>query len=500
MAVVDLIPGMRSQLRSLNGLSGTASQSTSSLTSSAELGADEDYSLLFRELFCVAAADLAQKMDEPVENLGVLSHEIMVTGTAMADPKSKRGVVSPHDSSLQDLETGFANRIASGKGQVLFLVREVNKIDTNRLASAGFRFASINNVKGILARSMQVSVEEIVTVMNGLQRRRQRTSTPRGGTVMACFAIRPAIRNTRDTSPKWDVLVQKEAPSELPSVSLSPLPLKPWQTGCLLRMNSMSVDQTLQYLVKAIDSADGEERAFLQRVQGSVVALIDQVLGDFFRSALLCTAKIVKRHCHNVEGGPDVITIIPFCVIPDVHNVSIKSANLTYLPLGFFGARHQVYKGAPHHAILTQKTHQEFGPILSQKKWNHLEPVKDKSSLARAISAIARVEWPFSRSSGPRNGCTSRADRSSEGEFVEVSSYTSEMTPASRPFGGIMVSSDITIDPGTTKEGTVELLDLGIRVDVGAVSQQEQPTFVDDLFRETCALSRKPQSSVRVVQ
>ena len=76
----------------------------------------EDYSLIFRELFCVAAGDLAQDLHIPLENMGVLYDEIIVTGQQIMNEKKKRGAAP--DIDLEGLS-------GSGKGQLLFLVKTV---------------------------------------------------------------------------------------------------------------------------------------------------------------------------------------------------------------------------------------------------------------------------------------------------------------------------------------------------------------------------------------
>jgi hypothetical protein len=61
----------------------------------------KDYSIIFRELFCIAAADLAEHMNEPLENIGILFDEIFNTGrTAASKSEARRDTIK----SAIDLE------------------------------------------------------------------------------------------------------------------------------------------------------------------------------------------------------------------------------------------------------------------------------------------------------------------------------------------------------------------------------------------------------------
>jgi len=106
----------------------------------------EDYSLVFRELFCVAAGDLADDMKQPLDKMGVLYDEITLTGQGTIKGK-KNGAAA--DLDIEGL--------SSGKGQLLFLVRTVNRREAERLQGAGFRFVTLSNMIPLMATTLQVS-------------------------------------------------------------------------------------------------------------------------------------------------------------------------------------------------------------------------------------------------------------------------------------------------------------------------------------------------------
>lgn len=123
--------------------------------SSSSINPDEDYSTTFMELFCVAANDLATLTQTSFENIGVLFGGIISTGTLNKNASWKRLQRLWKPNSLESIEKGqFA---IYGRGQVLFVVRRVDRFESIRLQATGHRFATISNVIDFLARSMEVT-------------------------------------------------------------------------------------------------------------------------------------------------------------------------------------------------------------------------------------------------------------------------------------------------------------------------------------------------------
>src|SRR5258706_13955738 len=111
----------------------------------------EDYSIIFRELFCVAAADLAKQLNEPLENVGVLFDEIFNTGQKVASkPKGWGSLIQ----SSVDIERGRISLPQFGRGQLLFLTRRATLSEAEILQAGGFRFTPIQNILYIVALSI----------------------------------------------------------------------------------------------------------------------------------------------------------------------------------------------------------------------------------------------------------------------------------------------------------------------------------------------------------
>ena len=170
--VSDLLPGMRSHLHNVKPIkSSRYRRRVGSVDGSAG-----DYSTLFKKLFCVAAKELADIVQLPLEDIGVLDGTIMNTGTLSKSARLRllRGISTRHNE-LDNAEKGRLSMVF-GRGQLLFLVRRASRSQASRLRSTGHRFATISNVAELLARSMEVTKEELLPQ---LRRMRDQSETER---------------------------------------------------------------------------------------------------------------------------------------------------------------------------------------------------------------------------------------------------------------------------------------------------------------------------------
>lgn len=165
--IVDLIPSMREHLHSTGYLQtaspATATESRSSLSSED----DSTYSATFRELFCVTAYDIAKTLDTGLQNLGNLYEEVVTTGTSMSmtrtvfkDTNGRKDILAV-DVANKDIETGMANPILFGRGQMLVLTKKADMGEVKRLQNLGYHFANIDQVGDNLARSLQVTRDDL---------------------------------------------------------------------------------------------------------------------------------------------------------------------------------------------------------------------------------------------------------------------------------------------------------------------------------------------------
>jgi hypothetical protein len=398
------------------------------------------------------------------------------------------------EKQTSDIESGIISTMF-GRGQLLFLVRTVDKAQVARLLAAGYRFAQPNHVGDIIARSMQVPQNEMLNTVDRLQKYAQQCAEAPLESVtssyLACFAMRASLNKSNGS---WEVLVPIDSPFQLPQVELTHDPLKPWQQKILTRLDGLSVNQCLSWLNnKAAECPLSGDKVFLELLLDQVTALTISVPEGFFGQAVFSSKPIRLDGISHSNNGS--VNIFAFCIIPDVHSASIKSTNkLTYVPLSFFRCFQRVYKGSPDHAILARKIHREFGTILGGTKGHvtSMSGSSNRDSLSESITGggaktksnkrFGGTRWPFSSGSSkpdtPRRNSVFRPDDSSD------SHLTNPKEVAPQPFGGIMVSSDTTVEINIKHESNVELQEMGLRTEAG-VGADEQPTYVDELFRIT---------------
>ncbi|EON68873.1 hypothetical protein W97_08131 [Coniosporium apollinis CBS 100218] len=490
-SVTELIPAMRNHLRSIGSLKDSSLPGSHDSRSGFEdYSSDGDYSLIFREHFCVAAAELADHVHTPLQRMGILYDQIMMTGTLKAEFRGGMMRRTPKDSAAADMESGIKVPALFGRGQLLFVVRRVDRIEAGRLMSSGYRFASMEQVGDIMARAMQVPRAELAVTVNGLRTFTQRSeeASPAPGTYLACFALKPAVKTSNGN---WDVLVLKDYPSQLPKVLLSDRPLQPWQLQVMNGLDGLTINQCIQRLSSVgSDSQVDIEKAFIRSVHQQTLALTQVIPEPFFRQAVF-SATPVEIYSQGSNASTNRATLMAFCVIPDVHTASIRStSSLVYLPWSFFKCQQRCHKASPDHGVLARKIYTEFGNVLAQQKENDSFSSSRRDSLANQPNPRMTRFWPFSsktRSFGAGNNF--KPDNISETELVETRSHHDG--DGGHGFGGIMVSQDVTVDAGTKEDSRIELRDLGTKTEAG-VAATEMPIFADKLFSITSARWQRP--------
>jgi hypothetical protein len=137
---------------------------------------------VFRELFCVAAGDLADDLKQPLDRMGVLYDEITLTGQGAVKGKK---IAAAADLDIEGL--------CSGKWQLLFLVDAVNRREAEHLQSAGFRFATLSFVIPLMATTLQVSAPAFSRRVEILREYAAEDHMLAPGVHLAIFAIRASL-------------------------------------------------------------------------------------------------------------------------------------------------------------------------------------------------------------------------------------------------------------------------------------------------------------------
>lgn len=418
-----------------------------------------EYSIIFRERFCVAAANLAEQLNEPLENVGVLFDEIFSTGqTATFKSAARRRALE----GSTDLERDSVVLPSVGSGQLLFLVRHADSREAERLSAAGYRFTEIQHVVHIIARSMQINCNDLRDRFSNMCEYSNETHTLKTGVYLALFAVRVGIRSG------FDVLARKDARNQLPTMQLPIDDLNGWKIDYLSRLDAWSVTACLKFLKDASGSSAilKKEQTFATQLYEALEELREEINDPLFNDALL-VAKPVSAPCCGLSGDskPAQATLIVFRIIVPIQ-FRIRGQKLEFTPLSFFSTQQHVHRNSPDHAFFARMIHREFGPILNGNRWQTLVPGEQAKSSGRRF-------WDRNTHRKPITLPNINSDNNSEINLMEM-----------QKFGGIMVSQAVSVDVGDPgSEGLRRGSDDGLGTTGEAVKEVEDTeTYVDKLF------------------
>ena len=453
------VPKMRLYLRAINFLANPVK--LAHLNDSASVldydiaSKSEDYSRIFRQSFCVAAADLANDFKEPLSDIGTLYDGVMMTGTLAAGgihrQRSIMGRLSGTPSSLvKDLEANVGVDVF-GKGQLLFLVQQCEPKDVARLTAEGYRFVSIEKVETHLSRAMQVPSPYLNSYLHSLQAYAgaEKQVNIASGTLLGCFILRAGLQKR-----SWDVVVQRDVPYRIPSVQLSPMILDNAISGVLGQFDGLSVTNCLARLDLNLEAPEDSHVEFWKLLREKIIELQHHIDEPFFRNALF-SSRITKiptwdEHTNSLT----VASMLTFIVIPDVHQSSLKSSpHLEYVPFSFLKCRQRVLEGGLCKVNFESKTQHEFASIFA-RKGSHGTNSRSTTSTTKRMRSLSETKPPFS-DVVPLNWFSSFHSARNASKVASLRSLTSRNHPGSMeaeniamqmPYGGIMVSSDVTVE------------------------------------------------------
>ncbi|KAB5583340.1 hypothetical protein GE09DRAFT_1247614 [Coniochaeta sp. 2T2.1] len=330
----------------------------------------ENYDIIFKELFCAAARALAEKTKSNLRQVGILWDEILPTGTGgdirrQQQPPSRKSSHHPSNGSDEAIaaEKGeIQHRVqALYRGSLMFLVR---KVDSSRevmdLEAAGYRFADLHQVSGIISSSMQIKSEKFETKLGNMAKYAQEDSSRLSpGVHLGFFAVRARVG-----SQGFDVLVRKTARHLLPSVEMPVDHLEPWQLNFLRQLDGYNPSRVMKSLEnrKQLSAQD----FFASQLLTSLRQLRDEVEDDIFEEATL-TAKVVQIPCRpsTASSSPtNTATLITFKLVIPIHS-HIRCTTFEFVPMSLFKVHQLAYKDSPHNLIFSRSVHREVSPILN---------------------------------------------------------------------------------------------------------------------------------------
>ncbi|RGP60480.1 signaling protein ykow [Fusarium sporotrichioides] len=362
----------------------------------------DSYDIIFRELFCLAAAALADRFREDLTSIGVLWDQILPTGAngqrpqpqpqprkqSVAGGSSLEGsdaVEEMHNSlditekGLHSLDYGYGY----GRGSLMFLVRRSESArDNERLISAGYRFAEVHQVSDLIKSNMQIQTPEFESKLREMASYTSEHNHIRQGTHLGFFAVRARV------SSSFEVLVRKGARHLLPTMPLPFKDLEDWHLQYLRRFENMPVSKIVEKCKEDSQRSD-REAEFAGQIADTIQGLREWTQEPLLEDALL-TSTTFRIPCRGEEKRSEATMIAVRLVIP-IHSV-LSSPNCEFVPLSFFRMR-QV--STQSYQEFTRGLHQEFGHIAKTADRH------EESQVGVVPSPSSR--WPFGRSDTPRS-------------------------------------------------------------------------------------------------
>ncbi len=442
--MTDLLPCMRHHLHD-HAAPMTTYQTTPGGTEAATLDEADEQAIRFREMFCVAAVDLAKQMGEPLDHLGVLYDDVVNTGTcepckhSLADFFHSSTAAVTGGRRASDLEANPPSLAPFGPGQLLFLVRRTDKTEADRLQSHGFRFTALPLIFETLAETLQVDSAEVMTHLESM-RYYTASSTERtleAGVHLVCFALRATVGGA------FDVLVRRNARNLLPSRPLGLAALDESHVAMLLRMNGWTVVNCLDWLRQhgeMMGDAEKEPSSFAAQLGTALTGLAD----DLGEEQLFKQARLVAEPVHTPSRGGNEsyfggrATLIAVRLMVPIHARAPNPRRHVFLPLSFFRCQQYAYGPASAHEAFARQVHRDFAPVV--------ESTTQSTVVYRPPSEVVPRLTPTPRPlAGQRRswlGLTSLERRWSQVCTPEPP----KTAPEPRPWGGILVSQEVNVN------------------------------------------------------
>uniref|UniRef100_A0A8H7KEU9 MHYT domain-containing protein n=1 Tax=Bionectria ochroleuca TaxID=29856 RepID=A0A8H7KEU9_BIOOC len=431
----------------------------------------DEQGLLFRGQFCLAAVRLAERLRQELTTIGVLWDEILATGVAThADldlqPSDQPGGPMSAKFRQRMYEKGAALRQQVGKGSLMFLVRRIsNERDLERLAMAGYRFAEVEHVSGIIASRMQIKNMGVEAKLRQMAHYSNQGMEKTARLRIGFFAIRARVNTSG-----FDVLVKRTARSALPSISLPISTLESWQRDILKRFEGLSMLAVSEAL-EATKMSTGRETEFIHHIKSGIKKLRESLRDIITDDAILAPGVV------HVPGGPAGMATpsLTFRIVAPIHSV-VNNTDYEYIPLSLFKA-HQLVQMEEGQQSFIHNVHREFQSIIGPQPAEDPRPGSaDKSILSKLtkkkrLSHRPSEEWDEEQvlegRSVRRPSSTVSSQSSSTADLCHSKERSDRLQPRSMrrkdtpkhlsapSFGGIMVSREIAVNVEKQKHQVV---------------------------------------------
>ena len=435
----------------------------------------KDYHLVFRELFCTAAADLADDLHQPLEKLGVMFDDIVST-----DQERKRNrFMSDKRAAYIDLEKEGLELEATGKGQLLFLVRSVDQHEADRLQGAGYRFADTIHLIPILGEIFRIRQADLRQKLDEMYHYSTAIETLDPGVHFGLFCVRARF------GAGFEILTRKSGRNLLPTMQIPTGILEEWQIEFLKGMDGENVSTCLKMFNRTAvaKSSPPIEKLFASRLRCSLEQLQEEINDDFFNDArLIGTPVQVPCRGEDEYSLPSEALVFVFRIVTPLQTRP-PGNKLCYVPMTLFKTRQHVLKNAPDHEIFARRTYRDFASMLDlESRPNTIDFLTPPGSPPHVPYLPILKNMPPVLKLKKKISDKLRLNRRSHS--VEEHIIETIFMEQPKRLGGIMIMSEVNVDHVHRKVfGETQGRVLDINIINKAVKEEEVPEFVDELLK-----------------
>ncbi|KAF9894670.1 hypothetical protein FE257_006560 [Aspergillus nanangensis] len=432
--VKDIVPFMRGRIESDEA--AMEQYVSKGVVSDQENELQSDFDDLFKRHFCVAAQDLAEEVRLPLQDLGMLYDDVLAT-------------TAP--SSRFSRAMGYS-RIRGGKGQLMFTVRHLKKQDASRLAAAGFRFTTIENVTAILSRRIHVPAPALSVHLKDMRDYAVSGRNFEPGVHLISFIMRPTIHD------HFEVLTAKGVSNPLPSATLSAKRLQFQHLELISHMEGWAISTCIDWLKSENARAYKDVNEFREQLISGMTDLARTLPPDINAvSKFSARPLIAPCRTSGASEGANCI-LLPFCAVGSL-DTQVSNPDYTFTPLRLFRVQQQVNDGVADNDGFAKELGQELF------YYNARSSSATDSDINPSIRSVLRF-------------LQSRKRSDSIAKMVSQETLT-----ASEPIPEIMVRREVKVDIAKLERPTLEST-LGRHASHTTIvaGDMATSTFVDELY------------------
>ncbi|KAL4919810.1 hypothetical protein BDW62DRAFT_34089 [Aspergillus aurantiobrunneus] len=433
--VKEVVPYMRDWLDTEDTTDGRYMTKAKGPDREAEI--DTGFDELFKRQFCVAACDLAEQVRQPLEDLGMLYDDVLATSIP---------------SSRFSRAMGYS-RLSSGKGQLMFTVRQLNKQEASRLAASGFRFATIDNVTTLLSTRMNVASGALEIHLKNMRDFAASNQNFEPGLHLISFVTRPTVHD------RFEVLTAKGTGNPLPSVTLQTKRLHVPHLNLISHMEGWSVSTCLDWLSSEKAHSYKEANGFRKDLIKAMTALAVSLPQDLNAVSRFAPRPFIAPCSSAGNSDRRTCMLLAFCTVGSL-NTRVTNPDYTFMPLRLFRIQQQVNSGATDVDGLAKELNK--GLCYSNIHSNSVT----KPETASASRSVFKY-WPWRKRSD--SDCTSTTSQ--------------ETLTNNTPLGDIIVRKEVKVDVARLPDpATVAALRKQTSITVVEAGDAAAHTYVDELY------------------